>query len=158
MGGGHSGSHLEPFRTFQALWREYRGTSPTRNRLSLGPCKPPSLRTLLAVSCERGAHVKKKKISETHRKVDVRLPGKGNSNSHGARPVHLIITMITWIRTSRLSIKKSLSRRRTRARDSRNRRLRARRASGSGSASPHPASVPLSSETNKPVMSALFEQ
>ena len=35
------------------------------------------------------------------RKVDVRLPGKGNSNSHGARPVHLIITMIKWIRTSR---------------------------------------------------------
>jgi len=31
------------------------------------------------------------------------------SNSHGARPVHLIITMIKWIRTSRLSIKKSLS-------------------------------------------------
>jgi len=29
-----------------------------------------------------------------YRKVDVRLPGKGNSNSHGARPVHLIITMI----------------------------------------------------------------
>ena len=43
------------------------------------------------------------------RKVDVRLPGKGNSNSHGARPVHLIITMIKWIRTTRLSIKKSLS-------------------------------------------------
>ena len=38
-----------------------------------------------------------------------RLPGKGNSNSHGARPVHLIFTMIKWIRTSRLSIKKSLS-------------------------------------------------
>jgi len=43
------------------------------------------------------------------RKVDVRLPEKGNSNSHGARPVHLIITMITWIRTSRLSIKNCLS-------------------------------------------------
>ena len=42
------------------------------------------------------------------RKVDVRLPGKGNSNSHGARPVHLIITMIKWIWTSRLSIKNSL--------------------------------------------------
>ena len=28
------------------------------------------------------------------RKIDVRLPGKGNSNSHGARPVHLIITMV----------------------------------------------------------------
>ena len=46
---------------------------------------------------------------QEYRKVDVRLPGKGNSNSHGARPVHLIITMIKWIRTSRLSIKKSLS-------------------------------------------------
>ena len=40
--------------------------------------------------------------------VNSRLPGKGNSNSHGARPVHLIITMITWIRTSRLSIRNSL--------------------------------------------------
>ena len=36
------------------------------------------------------------------RKVDVRLPGKGNSSSHGARPVHLIITMIKWIRTRRV--------------------------------------------------------
>jgi len=45
------------------------------------------------------------------RKVDVRLPGKGKSNSRGARPDHLIITMIKWTRTSRLSIKKSLSRR-----------------------------------------------
>ena len=43
------------------------------------------------------------------RKVDVRLHGKGNSNSHGARPVHLIITMIKWIRTSRLSLKRTLS-------------------------------------------------
>jgi len=37
-----------------------------------------------------------------HRKVDVRLPGKGKSNSHGTRPVYLIITMIKWIRTSRV--------------------------------------------------------
>ena len=43
------------------------------------------------------------------RKVDVKLPGKGNSNSHGARPVQLIITMIKWIRTSGLLIKNSLS-------------------------------------------------
>ena len=43
-------------------------------------------------------------------KADVRLPAKGNSNSHGARPVHLMITMIKWIRTSRLSTKNSLSR------------------------------------------------
>ena len=46
-------------------------------------------------------------FADLFRKVDVRLPGKGNSNSHGARPVHLIITMIKWIRTSRLSIKNS---------------------------------------------------
>jgi len=37
------------------------------------------------------------------------LPGKGNSHSHGARPVHLIITVIQWIRTSRLALKNSLS-------------------------------------------------
>ena len=37
------------------------------------------------------------------------VPGKGNSNSHGARPVHRIITMIKWIRTSRLSIKNYLA-------------------------------------------------
>jgi len=46
---------------------------------------------------------------EGGRKVDVRLPEKGNSNTHGARRVHLIITMIKWIRTRRLSIKNSLS-------------------------------------------------
>jgi len=40
----------------------------------------------------------------------IRLPGKGNANSHGARPVHLIITMIKWIRTSRVSIKVPLDR------------------------------------------------
>ena len=42
-------------------------------------------------------------------KVDIRLPGKENSNSHGARPVHQIISMVEWIRTSRLSTEKSLS-------------------------------------------------
>ena len=47
--------------------------------------------------------------SSCGRKVDIRLPGKGNSSSHGARPVHQIILMIKWIRTSRLSIKLSLS-------------------------------------------------
>ena len=42
------------------------------------------------------------------RKVDIRLPKKGNLNSHGARPVHQIISMMKWIQTSRLSIKNSL--------------------------------------------------
>jgi hypothetical protein len=45
--------------------------------------------------------------SAVSRKVDVRLPGKGNLNSHGARPVHLIVTMIKWILTRRLAIKNS---------------------------------------------------
>ena len=44
------------------------------------------------------------------RPPDVRLPGKGDSNSHGARPVHQIIPVIKWIWTSRLSVKISLSR------------------------------------------------
>jgi len=43
------------------------------------------------------------------RKVDVRLPGKGNSNSRVTRPDHLIITMIKGIWNSRLSMKHSLS-------------------------------------------------
>ena len=43
------------------------------------------------------------------RKVDVRLPGKMNSNSHGATLVHQIITMMKHNRTNRLSIKNSLS-------------------------------------------------
>jgi len=49
-----------------------------------------------------------RRVWEYLRKVDARLPGKGNPNSRGARPVHLIITMIKWIRTSSLSIKNSL--------------------------------------------------
>jgi len=49
------------------------------------------------------------KLRGRPRKVDVRLPGKENSNSHGAGPVHLVITMIKWIRNSRLSRKNSLS-------------------------------------------------
>jgi hypothetical protein len=43
------------------------------------------------------------------RKVNVRLPGEGNSNSHSAMPVYQIISMMKWIRTSRLSRKNSLS-------------------------------------------------
>ena len=43
------------------------------------------------------------------RQVDVKLPGKGNPNSHGTKPVHLIIKMMKWIRTSRLSINNSFS-------------------------------------------------
>ena len=47
-------------------------------------------------------------VEHVSRKVDIRLPGKRNSNSHGARMVH---QKHRWIRTSRLSIKNSLSQR-----------------------------------------------
>ena len=43
------------------------------------------------------------------RKVDVRLPGKWQLKSHGARPVHPILKLMRWTRTSRLSAKKSLA-------------------------------------------------
>ena len=43
------------------------------------------------------------------RKVDTRLPGKRNSNYFDATTVHRINSMIMWIRTSRLSLKHSLS-------------------------------------------------
>jgi len=49
-------------------------------------------------------HPRQPHTLDTHsgsRMVDVRLPGKGNSNSHGARPVHLLISMIKGIRTLR---------------------------------------------------------
>ena len=39
------------------------------------------------------------------RKIGIWLPGKGNSKSYGARPVHQIISVIKLIRTSRLSTK-----------------------------------------------------
>jgi hypothetical protein len=42
-------------------------------------------------------------------KVDIKLPGKGDSNSHSARPVHQTISMTKWIWTSRLILKSSLS-------------------------------------------------
>jgi len=50
-----------------------------------------------------------KDTSLVHEKVIIRLPGKGNSDSHGAKPVHEIISMMKWIRTSGFSIKKSLT-------------------------------------------------
>jgi hypothetical protein len=43
------------------------------------------------------------------RKVDIGPLGHEKSNSHDARPVHQISSMIKWIRTNRLSMKNSLS-------------------------------------------------
>ena len=36
--------------------------------------------------------------------VDIRLPVKVNSTSHGERPVHQMISMMKWIRTRTLSL------------------------------------------------------
>jgi len=69
------------------IYRRRLLPSPLRARLDHSCTLPPPFHSKLAeVSC-----------------------GKGNSNSPGAMPVHLIITMLKWIRTSRLSIKSSLS-------------------------------------------------
>ena len=94
-----------------------RGTSLIRNNtpqhptvgLCLGPSggprgggRPLPLRPLRSSGVCRRCRV-------STRKVEIRLPGKGNSLSHGARPDHRIVLMIKWIRTSRLSIKNSPS-------------------------------------------------
>ena len=47
--------------------------------------------------------------SHAYPKVDIRLPGIGNSNSHGAGPAHQIISMMKWIRANRLTTNNSLS-------------------------------------------------
>ena len=43
------------------------------------------------------------------KKVNVRLPGQGNSNSHGARPVHKIILMIEWVVNKEISLSRKPS-------------------------------------------------
>ena len=60
-------------------------------------------------SGRRGTGGPQQVVGTSYRKVDARLPENGNSNSHGAGPVHLIIKMMKWVRTSRLSITLSLS-------------------------------------------------
>ena len=44
--------------------------------------------------CERESPPETPSLISKPSKVDVRLPEKGDSNPHGARPVHQIITMI----------------------------------------------------------------
>ena len=71
----------------------------------------PNPSTLNAAAREGFKAIKAVRLLLHLGEVDVRLPGKVDSNSHGARPVHLIITIIKWTRTSRLSINNSLSER-----------------------------------------------
>ena len=62
--------------------RLYTASSPV-------PQAPPTLKTMFML---RGLGVPRR---VSGRKVDIRLPGEGNLNCHGARPVHQIIWMIT---------------------------------------------------------------
>ena len=62
-------------------------------------------------SCSTGPHLIRAwhssiNLSIVSRKVDIRLPGKGDSDSLGVRG----FSIIQWIRTSSLPIKNSLSR------------------------------------------------
>ena len=80
-------------------------TGPRRSlslKLSDTRVYEPQIRALLGTASHFCEVIVLKLRTEGHRVA-------GDSNYHGARPVHLIITMIQWIRTSRLSIKNSLS-------------------------------------------------
>ena len=95
--------------------RSYERGTPEGSVTPLGPldrctplfdgCRPPVIGWMQIIN-----HSMDVNHEWMHRKVDMKLPGKWISNCHGARPVHQIISMIMWIRTSGLSIKKSVSR------------------------------------------------
>jgi hypothetical protein len=78
--------------------------------------RDPNRVQVMKLNLHNVAHVRQSRLDsgvgvqmKVHRKVDMRLHGKGNSNSHGARLVHQITSMVKWIQISRLSTKKSLS-------------------------------------------------
>ena len=50
-----------------------------------------------------------RRLAKGTRREDMILHEKDNSNPHGARPVHQIISMINWTWTSKLSVKISFS-------------------------------------------------
>ena len=76
-----------------------RGTPPNPASITVDtPCVPRAFPTVGAINYPI--------LGYSRNPFEVLCVGAG---SHGARPVHLTITMIKWIRTSRLSIKNSLS-------------------------------------------------
>ena len=85
----HKGGHVTKHRSFPQHW----SSPPSHLPIPWTLCTQPRS----ALRCTADARP---------RKVDIRLPGKGDSNSHGARPAH---QKHRWTRTSRLSIKNSLS-------------------------------------------------
>ena len=93
-------------------WSDFRSRPCTKFPASdFFPCEIgqafPQLHSANHGRCSTGC-VPKRSATREPRKVDIRLPGKGNSNTHGASSVHQTISMIKWIRTRRLSMKNSL--------------------------------------------------
>ena len=68
------------------------GTSLMRIQgyLAHRPCRGTSLKDTISVRYFAGAG---QALPLSFEKVDARLPGKGDAKSHGARPVHLILTI-----------------------------------------------------------------
>ena len=62
-------------------------------------------------------HIRVRGTCEASWRVDVRLTEKRNSNSHGARPVHQIISTIKRTQTSKFAIRNALSAKRTASED-----------------------------------------
>ena len=67
-------------------------------------------KTLKLIACDKFTFDESVEIHLVARKVDIRLPGKVHSKSMAQGRSTKIISMIKWIRISRLSIKNSLSR------------------------------------------------
>ena len=128
--GGYRQAHEEqrlerrdPAETAQ-LYRQPTGPNPLDHRDDRVVTARPTRRgltilevclTTLARGNYREAHeeqrLERRDPAETAEQLaprETRHP-TGNSNSHGARPVHQIISMLKWIRISKLSIKNSLS-------------------------------------------------
>ena len=85
------------FKTFDSLFSLNSLTSERERKGHLGQARPGR-----AARSDGPPILPKMRCEAESRKVDATLPGKKNPNSHGARPIHLIITVIKWIRTRRL--------------------------------------------------------
>jgi len=89
-------------------------TGPRRSlglKLSDTSVYAPQIRARLGTTAHfcRVVVLKLRAHLRTPRSFPEPTPYNGNSNSHGARPIHQIISMIKWIRTSRLSVQNCLS-------------------------------------------------
>ena len=88
----------------------FTASSTEASALSSQPSTLVSRQTLEPLTSPAATHQSPEKVQGVGiRKVDLRLTGKGNTDFHSARPVHLIITTMKWIWTSRLSTDNAFS-------------------------------------------------